>query len=121
MLNNRLPWIGTKGDLIQAAKAIRDTSREDMQEASRAIRDELVEFLTGKIDEIFQQLYAKFDERLTVLEQYKGDQMGKFVEAVKNLPAPKVEVSVPPPRLVEKKFTYDSFGRPETVQEKEIS
>jgi len=115
------PWIGTKGDVIQAAKAIRDVSREDMQEVARAIRDDLVEFLTARIDEVIQNLTEAFQERLAVLEQHKEDQMGKFVEAVKNLPTPKVEISVPPPRLVEKKFTYDSFGRPETVQEKEIS
>lgn len=34
---------------------------------------------------------------------------------------PNVEVNVPPPRLTEKRFTYDDVGRPDTIREQEIS
>ena len=121
--------------LLQMAKAIYDEVQSSVgsqiEKAESKILLRIGKMLEHEISDRLEKEFAKrlpaalafYRKELEKLQKtYEGGQ-NQIMDLLKNLPpqpAPIVQVSVPPPRLVKKEFSYNQYGQPHEVVEREI-
>jgi len=133
----RLQWTVPPDDkLVAAAKAIFDETRASTEEVIESVMVRIVEVFREDIQEFLDSVSQEFDEKLAAVQRVHSEHLQQITDMLRSLPTTAVTlqpvlpplppavvnnvVNVPKPRLTEKSFTYDEYGRPEKVREQEM-
>lgn len=100
-----------KEGVLTALKAVKHVQHE--KEVNFVSREEYIDLQTR-----FEKLQAYVGKRLHDMEETYTGAVNNLEAMLRAMPVPVVNVA--PPRLVKKQFTYDNFGRPDTVEEREV-
>lgn len=122
---NRLKHIQSvsEGDILAAAQATQDVIKESIEttiiRVAEDFQNELEQFKT-EVRQTLDEIKKTTEDRLSFIQTLIQSIPTVNVN-IPEQPVPNVEVTVPPPRLVDKTFSYDEHGRPLRVTEKEIA
>lgn len=124
----------TTDDVIQAGRALHDKLLAEVKEAVAqadaartaqvlaSVEARITALVQAEMSKCFEEFQAQSEKRVEEWRRMCALWMEQVRELLNSLPPPQVtvEVQAPPPRLVKKVFTYDQYGRPETVVERDV-